>query len=77
MGVMPNAGYVKFDTPDKQAQVFINGSYAGTVKQLGTLTMISGKYTIEVRDPKYKPFQQAIFVAPGKTIKLRPDQQAL
>jgi hypothetical protein len=77
LGMAPNAGYVKFETPDKQAQVFINGSYAGTVKQLGTITILSGNYQVEVRDPKYKAFQEAIFVTPGKTIKLRPDLQPL
>ena len=29
----PNAGEVKLDTKVKDAQVFINGSYAGTTKQ--------------------------------------------
>src|ERR1700677_5326219 len=76
-GVVPNAGYVEFDTQEKQAQVFINGSYAGTVKQLGTITMLAGGYTIEVRDPGYKAFQENIFVAPGKTIKVHPALQIL
>jgi hypothetical protein len=35
---VPNAGQVKLDTDIKDAEVFINGSYAGTVGKLKTMT---------------------------------------
>ena len=72
-GATPNAGKVKLDTNVKDAQVFINGNYAGTVGQLKTMVLRSGKYTIEVRPPGRAPFQQQIYVVAEKTIKLHPD----
>jgi hypothetical protein len=69
----PNAGEVKLDTNIKDAEVFINGSYAGTVGQLKTMVMRSGHYNIEVRAPGRAPFQQQIYVLAGKTVKLHPD----
>jgi len=53
--------------------VFINGSYAGTVRQLKTMTLRSGKYKIEIRAPGRTPFEQQIYVVAGKTMKLHPD----
>jgi hypothetical protein len=69
----PNTGQVKFDTDVKDAEVFINGSLAGTVRQLKTLTMRPGSYQIEIRAPGRAPFKQKIYVVAGKTMKLRPD----
>jgi hypothetical protein len=70
---VPNAGEVKLDTKIKDAEVFINGSYAGTVGQLKTMTMRAGDYKLEIRAPGRTPFQQQIYVVAGKTMKLRPD----
>lgn len=72
MGV-PNAGEVKLDTNIKDAEVFIDGVYAGTVGQLKTMTMRPGRYTIGVRAPGREPFEQQIYVVAGKTMKLHPD----
>jgi hypothetical protein len=72
-GATPNAGKVKLDTDVKDAQVFINGSYAGTVRQLKTMVLHSGNYTIEVRAPGRTPFKQQIYVVAEKTMKLHPD----
>ena len=70
---VPNAGEVKLDTNIKDAEVFINGSYAGTVGKLKTMTMRAGKYNLEIRAPGRTPFQQQIYVVAGKTMKLRPE----
>jgi len=72
-GAAPNAGKVKLDTDIKDAEVFINGSYAGTVGQLKTMVLRSGNYNIEVRAPGRTPFQQRIYVVAEKTIKLHPE----
>jgi hypothetical protein len=72
-GATPNAGKVKLDTNIKDAEVFINGYYAGTVEELKTMVLHSGNYTIEVRAPGRMPFQQRIYVVAEKTIKLHPD----
>jgi len=69
----PNAGEVKLETNVKDAEVLINGYYAGTVKELKTMTMRPGNYDIEVRAPERVPFRQKIYVVAGKTMKLHPD----
>jgi hypothetical protein len=69
----PAAGEVKLDTNIKDAQVFIDGHYAGTVGQLKTITMRPGSYDIEIRAPGRAPFRQDIYVVAGKTLKLHPD----
>jgi hypothetical protein len=72
-GATPNAGTVKLDTNVKDAEVFINGNYAGTVGKLKTMVLRSGNYTIEIRAPGRTPFKQQIYVVAEKTLKLHPD----
>lgn len=67
----PNAGKVKFDTKMKDAQVYVDGGFAGTVHQLGTFPLRPGTHNIELRDPAGQIlFQQKVDVLAGKTIKL-------
>ena len=68
-----NAGEIKLDTDVKDAEVLINGSYAGTVRKLKTMTMRPGNYDISVRAPGRETFEQKVYVVAGKTLKLRPD----
>ena len=70
---MPNAGQVKLETKVKDAQVFIDGSYAGTVGQLKTLTLRPGTYTIELRAPGLARYAEKVYVVAGKKITLNPD----
>ena len=69
----PTTGQVKLDTNVKDAQVFINGNYAGIVKQLKTMTMSPGKYDISIHAPGRQSFEQQVYVLAGKTLKLHPD----
>ena len=71
--VQPNAGEVKIDTKVKEAEVFINGSLAGTAGKLKTMTLPAGSYNIEVREPGRSPFAEKVYVVAGKTIHLYPD----
>jgi hypothetical protein len=67
----PNVGKVKFDTKMKDAGVFVDGGYAGTVRQLGTFPLRPGAHDIELRDPSgHTIFQEHVDVLAGKTIKL-------
>ena len=69
----PSTGSIKFDTKAKDATVYVDGGYAGTVKEVGTLKLRPGNHTIELRDPSGKTFfQQQVDVMPGKTLKLTP-----
>lgn len=68
---VPYAGKVKIDTKMKDAGVFVDGAYAGTVKQLGTFPLKPGAHNIELRNPAGQTiFQERIDVLAGKTIKL-------
>lgn len=68
----PNAGLVKLDTKIKDADVYINGAFAGTTGQLKSLWMRQGTYDVQVRAPSRAQFEQKIFVMNGKTIHLKP-----
>ncbi len=69
----PNTGAVKLDTKVKDAQVFINGAYLGTVHDNKTIHLRPGTYTIEIREPGREPYTQSIYVAVGKTLHLHPE----
>ncbi len=51
-------GQVKLDTRVSDAEVFIDGSYAGTVRDLKTMMMRPGSYDISVRAPGRETFEQ-------------------
>jgi hypothetical protein len=69
----PNAGEVKLDTKVKDAQVFINGAFAGSTKQNKTMRLRPGSYTIEIREGGQSAFNQQVYVAAGTTVHLQPE----
>ena len=69
----PNAGEVKLETKVKTADVFINGSYAGTTKHNRSMYLRPGSYTIEIREGGRTRFAEKVYVVAGKTLKLRPE----
>jgi len=72
---VPNAGQVKLDTHVKDAQVFVDGAYAGTAGKLKTMWMRPGTYTIEMRAPGQAQFAEKIYVVAGKTVHVEPGFQ--
>jgi hypothetical protein len=69
--VGPYVGKVKFDTKMKDASVFVDGGYAGTVGELKTFPLRPGTHNIELRSPSGQTiFQEKIDVLAGKTTKL-------
>jgi hypothetical protein len=69
----PNTGALKFDTHNKNAEVYVNGAYAGTVGKLKTMHLRTGSYDIEVRGQGRSQFDQKVYIAAGKTLHLNPD----
>jgi hypothetical protein len=69
----PNAGEVKLDTKVKDAQVFINGAYAGTTHENKTMHLRPGTYNIEVKEAGRTPFAQRVYIVAGKTLHLHPE----
>ncbi|HXY51486.1 MAG TPA: PEGA domain-containing protein [Terriglobales bacterium] len=66
-------GTLKFDTSVKDAEVYINGAYAGTVGQLKSLHLVPGSYDIEVRAAGRSQFEEKVYVVAGKTVHLNPE----
>jgi hypothetical protein len=69
----PNSGEVKIDTKVKDAQVYINGSFAGTTHDNKTMHLRPGNYNIEIREGEQTPFSQKVYVVAGKTLHLHPE----
>jgi hypothetical protein len=68
-----NSGEVKLETKVKDAQVFINGAYAGTTKENKTMHLRPGNYNIQIRENGQTPFNQQVYVAMAKTLHLHPE----
>jgi hypothetical protein len=68
-----NAGEVKLDTKVRDAQVFINGAYAGTTHENKTMHLRPGSYNIEIREAGHPQFTENVYVVAGKTLHLHPE----
>ena len=69
---IPYSGEVKLDTKVKDAQVFINGAYAGTTHEAKTMHLRPGNYNIEIREGGQTHFSEKVYVVAGKTLHLHP-----
>jgi len=68
-----NVGQVKLDTHAKDADVFLNGAYAGTTHDNKTMHLRPGTYNIEIREGGRTEFAQRVYVVRGKTLHLHPE----
>jgi len=71
-----NTGEVKLETDVKDADVFINGAYAGSTGKLKSMRLRPDAYTLEIRAPGRKTYAEKIYVVAGKTLRLHPDLRA-
>ena len=67
-----NSGEVKLKTKVRNAEVYINGAYAGSTHKNRCMYLRQGKYTIEIRQNGKTAFSQKVFVTAGRTLRLRP-----
>ncbi len=78
VAVQPYGG-VRLDIPEKNAEVYADGYYVGTVDDFdGTfqqLTLNPGPHRIEVRAQGFAPVAFDVIVEPGRTIKYRASLQ--
>jgi hypothetical protein len=67
----PSVGKVKFNTKLKDANVYVDHAFAGTIRDLGTFALRPGTHDIEVRDASGQVlFQDKVNILAGKTLKL-------
>ena len=72
-GYYPNSGEIKLDTKVKDAQVFINGAYAGTTKDNHTMHLRPGSYNLEIKEAGQTRYAERLYVAQGKTLHVHPE----
>jgi hypothetical protein len=68
----PAAGQVKLDTKVKNAEVFIDGAFAGMTQQTKSMHLRPGSYNIEIRELGQTKFVEQVYVVAGRTLHLRP-----
>ena len=66
-GFYANLSELKLKTNVKEADVFINGAYAGKASKLKTMWLRPDTYSLEVRAPGYALFSERVYLMPGKT----------
>ena len=68
----PYTGEIKLDTKVKDAQVIINGAFAGTTHDAKKMHLRPGTYDIQIREGGKTQFDQKVYVAGGRTVHLHP-----
>jgi len=68
----PRLGQVKLKDAPKEAEVYVDGGYAGLAKDLKSMWLQPGAYSIEVRDGDLSHAER-IYVLSGKTVRIEPE----
>lgn len=63
-------GEVKINANPKDAQVFLDGAYAGKADHLKDIWLDSGAYDLSLSAPGMETFHQRIYVISGKKLKI-------
>jgi len=69
----PAMGQVKIQTPDKNAEIYLNGAYAGVAQDLRNIWLEPGVYQLEVRSSSRAKWEKRIYVLSGKTLKVHEE----
>ena len=74
-------GGVRIDLPQRDAEVFADGYFVGTVDDfdgvLQQANLEAGPHRIEIRDPDYETIAFDVNVEPGRTITYRASMRPL
>lgn len=63
---------MKIESSRDDAEVLIDGAYAGVLKDLKNISLAPGAYNLELRAPGQIPYQKRIYVLSGKTVNIAP-----
>jgi hypothetical protein len=69
----PNTGEIKVDTKVKDAEIFVDGAFAGTTKDSKKMHLRPGSYNIEIREGGQTLYTDNVYVTAGKTLHLHPE----
>jgi len=69
------SGGIQLDIEPRQAQVYVDGAYAGVVDAFSGyyrhLTLVAGPHSLVIVSPNYEPLTIEVMVAPGATVTRR------
>jgi hypothetical protein len=63
-------GEVKLHDAPRNASVYLNGGYAGTVEHLKSFWLEPGVYDLVLSAPDGRQYQQRVYVLTGKTLRI-------
>ena len=66
-------GELKIETHRKNAEVYIDGAYAGTIKNKDKFALRPGEHELAVRASNGNTFDTEVYVTRGQTLIVRPD----
>jgi hypothetical protein len=72
----PNMGEVKLHSDLKDAEVFLDGAYAGTVSERKSMWLDPGAYNLEVRALGKSTYAKRIYVLSGKSLRIKAKLEA-
>lgn len=65
-----STGRIKLRTDHGEASVFLDGAFAGVVKDLKDIWLEPGVYELKVTADLHEPFELRVYVLTGKTVKI-------
>ncbi len=63
-------GEIKLAVEPKQAEVFLDGAFAGAADGLKNFWLAPGAYDLAIKLPDRSPFEKRIYVLTGKTLRI-------
>jgi|GEM_PF-3216783 len=66
----PNMGEVRLHAAEPDAEVYLDGAYAGKAHDLKNMWLEPGRYNLEIRSGGQTEFSRKIYVLSGKSIRL-------
>lgn len=66
-------GEVKLKAEPRNAEVYLDGAYAGTADRLKAIWLDPGAYNLAISAKDHEPYQQRIYILSGKSLKISAD----
>lgn len=66
------SGEIKLQRTDKNAEVFIDGAFAGMVDDLKSFWLEPGIYNLEIKNASGGLYRKRLYVLSGKTLRVSP-----